>query len=192
MGRRKNDGSQITEKKLRASSVIFDHFWTRFQDRRMRRVCIGAPRLLLEEDSLCSFLFAQFNPIIDSMRGLCACHKVPKVQALVCGESRRGGYPTLHSVDCLAATGEALRWHQAEVISDVELAQALGLASEQTRDHAKLGGQSRSRHPVGFSDRGPRQGGKLSPSGSYLLRPRNRSRGSFASNSSASRYPRIP
>ena len=29
---------------------------------------------------------------------------------------------------------EALRWHQAGVISAAELAQALGLASEQTRD----------------------------------------------------------
>lgn len=44
----------------------------------------GQPRLLSEEDYLCSFLFAQFNPVIDSMRGLCACSKFQKVQDQVC------------------------------------------------------------------------------------------------------------
>jgi hypothetical protein len=41
----------------------------------------GPKRLLAEEDYLCSFLFAPFNPIIDSMRGLCAASDFPRVQA---------------------------------------------------------------------------------------------------------------
>jgi hypothetical protein len=44
----------------------------------------GPKRLLAEEDYLCAFLFAQFNPIIDSMRGLCAASDFPRVQAEVC------------------------------------------------------------------------------------------------------------
>ena len=44
----------------------------------------GPPRLLTEEDYLTSFLFAQFNPIIDSMRGLCASSRFQKVQDEVC------------------------------------------------------------------------------------------------------------
>jgi hypothetical protein len=44
----------------------------------------GAKRLLEEEDYLCAFLFAQFNPVIDSMRGLCACSQFERVQEEVC------------------------------------------------------------------------------------------------------------
>ena len=44
----------------------------------------GPKRLLTEDDYLCSFLFAQFNPVIDSMRGLCACSRFKKVQQQVC------------------------------------------------------------------------------------------------------------
>lgn len=44
----------------------------------------GPYRLLSEEDYLCAFLFAQFNPIIDSMRGLCAASEFPRVQSEVC------------------------------------------------------------------------------------------------------------
>lgn len=40
----------------------------------------GAKRLLSEDDYLCAFLFAQYNPVIDSMRGLCACSKLERVQ----------------------------------------------------------------------------------------------------------------
>lgn len=43
----------------------------------------GPKRLLTEEDYLSSFLFAQFNPVLDSMRGLCACTKFPKFQQQV-------------------------------------------------------------------------------------------------------------
>lgn len=39
----------------------------------------GAKRLLSEDDYLCAFLFAQYNPVIDSMRGLCACSKLERV-----------------------------------------------------------------------------------------------------------------
>lgn len=44
----------------------------------------GQPRLLSEEDYLCSFLFAQFNPVIDSARGLCAASDLDRVQEEVC------------------------------------------------------------------------------------------------------------
>ncbi len=44
----------------------------------------GPPRRLSEEDYLCAFLFAQFNPIIDSARGLCACSDLERVQQEVC------------------------------------------------------------------------------------------------------------
>jgi hypothetical protein len=45
----------------------------------------GPKRLLLEDDYLASFLFAQFNPVIDSMRGLCACSDFARVQEEVSG-----------------------------------------------------------------------------------------------------------
>lgn len=44
----------------------------------------GPERLLSEEDYLSAFLFAQFNPVIDSMRGLCACSNLKRVQQEVC------------------------------------------------------------------------------------------------------------
>ena len=44
----------------------------------------GPKRLLTEEDYLCSFLFAQLNPIIDSMRGLCNASYLDIVQQEVC------------------------------------------------------------------------------------------------------------
>jgi hypothetical protein len=44
----------------------------------------GPERLLTEEDYLCSVLFAMFNPVIDSMRGLCACSHLDRVQEEVC------------------------------------------------------------------------------------------------------------
>lgn len=43
----------------------------------------GPKRLLSEEDYLCSFLFAQFNPVLNSMRGLCAASMFKKVQEQV-------------------------------------------------------------------------------------------------------------
>lgn len=44
----------------------------------------GPKRLLHEEDYLSAFLFAQFNPVIDSMRGLCECSQLERVQQQVC------------------------------------------------------------------------------------------------------------
>ncbi len=44
----------------------------------------GPTRLLTKEDYLCAFLFAQFNPVIDSARGLCACSDLARVQEEVC------------------------------------------------------------------------------------------------------------
>lgn len=44
----------------------------------------GPARLLKEEDYLCAFLFAQFNPVIDSMRGLSSCSTLQRVQQQVC------------------------------------------------------------------------------------------------------------
>jgi hypothetical protein len=44
----------------------------------------GPERLLSEDDYLGSFLFAQFNPVIDTMRGLCACSDFGRVQEEVC------------------------------------------------------------------------------------------------------------
>jgi hypothetical protein len=44
----------------------------------------GPERLLSEEDYLSAFLFAQFNPVIDSIRGLCACSNLERVQHEVC------------------------------------------------------------------------------------------------------------
>jgi hypothetical protein len=43
----------------------------------------GPTRLLSEEDYLCSVLFAMFNPVIDSMRGLSAATHLERVQAEV-------------------------------------------------------------------------------------------------------------
>jgi hypothetical protein len=40
--------------------------------------------LLVEEDYLCAFLFALFNPVISSMRGVCASSHLKKVQQRVC------------------------------------------------------------------------------------------------------------
>jgi hypothetical protein len=44
----------------------------------------GPMRLLLEEDYFSLMLFGLFNPILDSMRGLCAASAFKKVQASVC------------------------------------------------------------------------------------------------------------
>lgn len=45
----------------------------------------GGPKRLLDEvDYFCAFLFAQFNPVIESMRGLCACSELESVQQDVC------------------------------------------------------------------------------------------------------------
>jgi hypothetical protein len=42
-------------------------------------------RLLLEKDYFSLILFGLFNPVVDSMRGLCAASKLGRVQREVCG-----------------------------------------------------------------------------------------------------------
>lgn len=45
----------------------------------------GPERLLLEEDYFSLMLFGLFNPVVDSMRGLCAASHLERVQKEVCG-----------------------------------------------------------------------------------------------------------
>lgn len=87
MSRSKDNAPGLTEEQLRSWNLLgeFRSLLGEAPAAPARPVRRGGPaRLLTEEDYLCSFLFAQFNPIIDSMRGLCACSKFPKVQAEVC------------------------------------------------------------------------------------------------------------
>ena len=46
----------------------------------------GPERLLLEEDYFNLMLFGLLNPVIDSMRGLCAASHLNRVQQEVCGK----------------------------------------------------------------------------------------------------------
>jgi hypothetical protein len=54
---------------------------------RKVNVAGGPERLLTEVDYLSAFLFAQFNPVIDSMRGLCAASELEAVQQRVCSRA---------------------------------------------------------------------------------------------------------
>jgi hypothetical protein len=45
----------------------------------------GPERLLLEEDYFSLMLFGMLNPVLDSMRGLCAASRLERVQDEVCG-----------------------------------------------------------------------------------------------------------
>ena len=86
MGRPKD---KIDEKKL-SSWKLLDDF-----RRRLAKVRASAPaserrpggpeRLLLEEDYFSLMLFGLLNPVIDSMRGLCAASHLTRVQQDVCG-----------------------------------------------------------------------------------------------------------
>lgn len=59
----------------------------------------GPARLLPEDDYLCAFLFARFNPVISSMRGLRACSEFQKVQDVVCrGSMSPGSFSEARSV----------------------------------------------------------------------------------------------
>lgn len=95
MGQRKGHGKDFTEEELRSWKLLGE-FRSVLDEGPPASDASGAAgsshkggpaRLLREEDYLCAFLFAQFNPIIDSMRGLCAASNFPRVQAEVC--SRR-------------------------------------------------------------------------------------------------------
>jgi hypothetical protein len=79
---------KIDEKKL-SSWKLLDDF-----RRRLAKVQTAAPtrekrpggpeRLLLEEDYFSLMLFGLFNPVLDSMRGLCAASHLNRVQEDVC------------------------------------------------------------------------------------------------------------
>ena len=87
----------VALKSSRNSKIFADqlHSWSLLGDFRAaleavapcpRRIRIpgGPERLLTEEDYLSAFLFAQFNPVIDSMNGLCAASQLKAVQQKVC------------------------------------------------------------------------------------------------------------
>jgi Transposase DDE domain len=81
--------STIDEKKL-SSWKLLDDFRLRLAKARAAfpapdQQRLGGPqRLLLEEDYFSLMLFGLLNPVIDSMRGLCAASQLTKVQQMVC------------------------------------------------------------------------------------------------------------
>ncbi len=86
MGRAKE---QIDEKKLRSWKLL-DDFRARLAKIRVEmppqpeRRPGGPERLLLEEDYFSLMLFGMLNPVLDSMRGLCAASHLERVQTEVC------------------------------------------------------------------------------------------------------------
>jgi len=80
---------QIDEKKLRSWKLL-DDFRSRLA--RIRAEMPPPPenrpggpeRLLLEEDYFGLMLFGMLNPVIDTMRGLCAASHLVRVQKEVC------------------------------------------------------------------------------------------------------------
>ena len=87
MGRTKE---KIDEKKL-SSWKLLDDFRRRLAKVRAASAPPpegrpgGPERLLLEEDYFSLMLFGLLNPVIDSMRGLCAASHLERVQKEVCG-----------------------------------------------------------------------------------------------------------
>lgn len=87
MGRAKE---QIEEKKLRSWKLL-DDFRSRLAKIRAEmppqpeRRPGGPERLLLEEDYFSLMLFGMLNPVLDTMRGLCAASHLERVQDEVCG-----------------------------------------------------------------------------------------------------------
>lgn len=93
MQAKKSDRKEITVADLKSWNLLEDFraLLSEFPskagaDHRSKHTMIkgGQQRLLTEEDYLCSFLFAQYNPILQSMRGLCAASEFEKVQQKVC------------------------------------------------------------------------------------------------------------
>lgn len=86
MGRAKE---KIDEKKLRSWKLL-DDFRSRLAKIRAEappppeKRPGGPERLLLEEDYFSLMLFGMLNPVLDSMRGLCAASHLERVQAEVC------------------------------------------------------------------------------------------------------------
>lgn len=87
MGRAKE---KIDEKKLRSWKLL-DDFRSRLAKIRAEmppqpeRRPGGPERLLLEEDYFSLMLFGMLNPVLDTMRGLCAASHLERVQDEVCG-----------------------------------------------------------------------------------------------------------
>jgi len=84
---------KIDEKKLRSWKLLDD-----FRS-RLAKIRAGMPpppekrpggpeRLLLEHDYFSLMLFGMLNPVLDSMRGLCAASHLGPVQDEVCGRRR--------------------------------------------------------------------------------------------------------
>ena len=89
MGRTKET---IDEKKL-SSWKLLDDFRYRLAKTRAKMPSPPAParenpggpeRLLLDHDYFSLMLFGLFNPVLDSMRGLCAVSHLKRVQEDVC------------------------------------------------------------------------------------------------------------
>jgi hypothetical protein len=81
----------IDEKKL-SSWKLLDEFRRRLAIVQARTVkptprAGGPERLLLEEDYFSLILFGLFNPVIKTMRGLCAASHLKRVQDEVCGRT---------------------------------------------------------------------------------------------------------
>jgi hypothetical protein len=79
----------IDEKKL-SSWKLLDDFRRRLAEVRQNTPAPdarpgGPERLLLEEDYFSLMLFGLLNPVLDSMRGLCAASRLERVQEEVCG-----------------------------------------------------------------------------------------------------------
>ncbi|NJM38075.1 MAG: hypothetical protein HC845_09590 [Akkermansiaceae bacterium] len=81
---------KIDEKKLRSWKLL-DDFRSRLAKIRAAMPPLpetrpgGPVRLLLEKDYFSLMLFGMLNPVIDSMRGLCAASHLARVQNEVCG-----------------------------------------------------------------------------------------------------------
>lgn len=87
MPRTAGDTLEITEDQLQSWKLLgeFRKVLGKVAPTELRRPAGGPGRGLTEDDYLSSFLFAQFNPVIDSMRGLCGCSDLKRVQEEVCG-----------------------------------------------------------------------------------------------------------
>ena len=87
MPRTAGDTPEISESQLGSWKLLgeFRKVLDKVSATELRRPAGGPERLLDEENYLSSFLFAQFNPVIDTMRGLCACSDFKRVQEEVCG-----------------------------------------------------------------------------------------------------------
>jgi hypothetical protein len=83
----KDDRARISEAQLHSWKLLgeFRRALGKVAAAKLPRPAGGPERLLTEDDYLASFLFAQFNPVIDSVRGLCSCSDFSRVQEEVCG-----------------------------------------------------------------------------------------------------------